>query len=150
MEEELASYYYCLWLKFSLTSSLFGFYSMCWETKLVGRSLLGGLSNNLSAFKSTPHEMTSCNFLSQVSALSTVVLKSCVCDSVKYFLLFGSWVWGGWVCGCWARVRWIWYGAYVISDNFFLIVWFCTTFVDSNRHLGLDIYIVLDEEMVFM
>ncbi|XP_062097806.1 large ribosomal subunit protein uL14mz-like isoform X2 [Humulus lupulus] len=32
----------------------------------VGRSLLGGLGNNLSASVSTQHEMTHCNFLSQL------------------------------------------------------------------------------------
>lgn len=35
------------------------------RVKLVGRSLLGGLGNNLSGLSSTSHEMASSNFLSQ-------------------------------------------------------------------------------------
>lgn len=45
---------------------LIGFYLACWPVKLVGRSLLGGLGNNLSGLSSTSHEMASSNFLSQV------------------------------------------------------------------------------------
>lgn len=60
-----------LWACTMCTISIFpywliGFYLACWPVKLVGRSLLGGLGNNLSGLSSTSHEMASSNFLSQV------------------------------------------------------------------------------------
>ena len=61
---------------------------------LVGRSLMGGLGNNLSGLSSTSYEMTCSNFLSQVLSIvkliDPVLLDmNLVCtDVIKCSILF--------------------------------------------------------------
>ena len=64
VKHELKNFYFIHLIYIFINLLVFCF--LCWKTKLVGRSLFGGLSNSSPGLFTTSHEMTCNSYFSQV------------------------------------------------------------------------------------